>query len=237
MSTSLTKAVRAALAGQDPVSTVVAWCANARTALVQAVSVEEAKSVLSAISTLEHALKVRDMNQEAVVAASTMRIRAERRVGELLREQTTRGERRPRGNVDDDDIRPTLAEQGLTRDESSTYQRLAAASPARFEQAVERVTKDALEQRHAVTRREVLRAIDPQSVRTPFDAFKDGDRFKTACDRVTALADAAMAAIQWGHFPGPSEDLMLPAVRHALREAREAITRVEALLRKRGGER
>lgn len=75
-----------------------------------------------------------------VVAASTNRIRAERRVGELLREQAEKGERRPRGvsqvhkndHVVGGDMMapPTVAEQGLTRDESSTYQKLADTSTA-----------------------------------------------------------------------------------------------------------
>src|SRR5207244_11155703 len=81
----------------DPLAAVLSMCEAGRAALVQAASVVEAKEVLSAISTLEHAVKIRDMNQEAAVAASTLRIRAERRVGELLAQQAESKERQTRG--------------------------------------------------------------------------------------------------------------------------------------------
>jgi len=72
--------------------------------------VTEAKDVLAAISTLEHAVKVRDMNQQSVIAASTLRIRAERRVGELIASQElTPG---PRKLLPDGKQLPTISTQG-----------------------------------------------------------------------------------------------------------------------------
>ena len=55
-------------------------------------------------------------------------MRAERRCGELLRDSAARGERATPGlNVERYDIdKPTLADIGLTRDQSSRYQQLAA---------------------------------------------------------------------------------------------------------------
>ncbi len=66
----------------------------------------------------------------AAIAASALRVRAERRVGQLLVAQPKAPGAKGRGPIAvaavDRNDPPTLAEQGLTKDESSTYQRLAA---------------------------------------------------------------------------------------------------------------
>ncbi len=71
-------------------------------------------------------------------------MRAERRCGELLRVSAESGERATRGgdrdsNVASPDIRkePTLSDLGLTRDQSSRYQKLAAMPEEHFEAAVD----------------------------------------------------------------------------------------------------
>lgn len=72
-------------------------------------------------------------------------MRAERRCGELLRVTAERGERATRAShgrgvqasVEASDARPpTLADMGLTRDESSRYQQLAAMPAEHFETAM-----------------------------------------------------------------------------------------------------
>ena len=220
---------------KNPLTTVLAMCTRGHAALTQAATIVEAQDVLAAIATLEHAIKVRNMNHEAVVAASTLRIRAERRVGEFLAIQAQRGERRPRGlsHVGPGDMRQTLTDQGLTRDESSLFQRLAAAPADLFEEAIKAVTHDAIDNRSAVTRTAVMLEIDPQSMPTASEAWKAGDRFKSACDRVTALADAAVEATRWGHFPGADPDVLISAVRISLSRAQASITRVQHALRSR----
>jgi hypothetical protein len=77
---------------------------------------------------------------EAVIAASTLRIRAERRVGELLREQDLKPGR-PKILAPREDS--TLAEQGITYSDSSRYQRLAAVPEDTFEAAVDHVAQGA----------------------------------------------------------------------------------------------
>jgi hypothetical protein len=213
----------------DPLAAVLAMCEQGRSALVRAASVTEAKEILSAISTLEHAVKVRDMNQEAVVAASTLRIRAERRVGELLAEQNIKPG--PRELLPSGEQLPTLEEQGISHNESSKFQRLAAAPAAKFERAVDKVVQHAEATGSAVTREAVMREIAPKSIETPADAWKDGDRFKSACDRVGQLKELAVKAIRFGHFPGSEEsDLITTATLLSLRTAREAINEVERTL-------
>jgi hypothetical protein len=74
-----------------------------------------------------------------------IRIRAERRAGELLREMKARGERQKRGDnplgVNSRETRllnptPTLSDLGITRDQSSKWQQLAAVPAEEFERAV-----------------------------------------------------------------------------------------------------
>lgn len=214
----------------DSLAGVLILCERGRDALMKAASVVEAKSVLSAISTLEHAVKVRDMNVEAVVAASTLRIRAERRVGELLAAQTLKTG--PKKLVTGGDQLPSLEDQGLTKKESATFQRLASVSAQKFERVIETVTKDAVETKSAITRAAVMRAIDPDA-RTPDVAWKDGERFKVACDRLVELAPAAADAIRWGHFPGKYEPQVLVAgVLSSIREARKSLDQIEQGLRR-----
>lgn len=69
---------------------------------------------------------------ELIQYATEIKVRAERRCGELLRVSAERGERAtPEKSQRTDlvascDRVPTLSDMGLTRDESSRYQRLAA---------------------------------------------------------------------------------------------------------------
>lgn len=58
--------------------------------------------------------------------ATEIKVRAERRCGELLRVTAASGERNTGGKPSKDATVSTLADMGLTRDESSRYQQLAA---------------------------------------------------------------------------------------------------------------
>jgi hypothetical protein len=73
-----------------------------------------------------------------------LRIRAERRVGELLAAQAEPGERqsvgRPKKVTDADHFpKPRLADQVVTKNESSAYQKLAAVDEPTFEKAIDQV--------------------------------------------------------------------------------------------------
>jgi hypothetical protein len=75
--------------------------------------------------------------------ATEIKVRAERRCGELLRKTEKNDGGRPAKNQSDDatgfDRAPTLAEMGLTKDESSRYQQLADMPDEHFETAVARL--------------------------------------------------------------------------------------------------
>lgn len=100
--------------------------------------------------------------------AQEIRFRAQRRVGELLKETAKTGGRHKGGGDEtnqyrkehvsshDDASKPTLKELGLTRDESSDYQKLAAMPQQEFEKAGDRQSADARLDR-AGTEAELLR--------------------------------------------------------------------------------
>lgn len=204
----------------DPVAAVVAFCEQGRAALVQASTLEEGKHVLGALSTLEHAVKVRDLNADAVTAASAMRVRAERRVGELIRQEREAGrlakpEDGPRLRAVRSDplgqpegMPETLADHGISYDQAAEFTRLADADEDTFERAVTDVTRDATRkpdgrQRHAaVTRSEVLRRIDPEREKSRETRWIEADKFVETCKRLAKQSDAAVTAIRFGLYPG-----------------------------------
>ena len=82
-----------------------------------------------------------------VAWATEIKVRAERRCGQMLRESAERGERatpeksRRTDLVASCDGVPTLADLGLTRSQSSRYQKLAEIPEAQFEKSIA-VTKE-----------------------------------------------------------------------------------------------
>jgi hypothetical protein len=109
----------------------------ARTALAEAHRVDEVKDIRDKAEAMAaYARQAKD--SELIQYATEIKVRAERRCGELLKATAERGERATRGvNVERYDIeKPTLSDMGLTRDESSRYQKLAAMPAEHFETAV-----------------------------------------------------------------------------------------------------
>lgn len=116
----------------------------ARTALAEAHRVDEVKDIRDKAEAMAaYARQAKD--SELIQYATEIKVRAERRCGELLRLTAERGERATRehggANIatvsnDATPYRPTLNDMGLTRDESSRYQQLAAMPDEHFETAV-----------------------------------------------------------------------------------------------------
>jgi hypothetical protein len=109
----------------------------ARTALAEAHRVDEVKDIRDKAEAMAaYARQAKD--SELIQYATEIKVRAERRCGELLKATADAGERATRGvNVERYDIdKPTLSDMGLTRDESSRYQQLAAMPAEHFETAV-----------------------------------------------------------------------------------------------------
>ena len=114
----------------------------ARTALAEAHRVDEVKDIRDKAEAMAaYARQAKD--SELIQYATEIKVRAERRCGELLtRTEKNMGATAPgtaRGTTRSNDATastPTLADMGLTKDESSRYQQLAAMPDEHFETAV-----------------------------------------------------------------------------------------------------
>lgn len=113
---------------------------QARTALAACHSVDEVKDIRDKAEAMAaYARQAKD--SELIQFATEIKVRAERRCGEML--ATTEKNRGAAGiGSNQHEVRshastaPTLADMGLTRDESSRYQQLAAMPADHFETAV-----------------------------------------------------------------------------------------------------
>jgi hypothetical protein len=135
----------------DPDASVIALCERGSLAIEQAASVADARDIRDWADTIEHAAKVRDLNHETIILASALKIRAERRIGQL------KGEAKPapgpgRG-------KPSSEDDGLTRNERHDFRRLAEPTDDEFDELLDEVAADAANQA-GLSRRRVLSKID-----------------------------------------------------------------------------
>lgn len=112
-------------------------------AIEQAGSFDEVKAIRDQAEALRAYSRSIGAALDAVNAAAELRIRAERRMGEALRDAE-----KPKGGGDQrsdhrsasttgEKSAPTLAEIGITKDQSSRYQQIAAIPQETFETAIE----------------------------------------------------------------------------------------------------
>lgn len=114
----------------------------ARTALAEAHRVDEAKEIRDRAAAVEaYARMAKD--DSMIRMASEIKVRAERRAGELLKEQPKAKAGRPKIGPQEVPIivNPTLADLDISKNESSRWQRLAEIPEEQFEHIVE-VAKD-----------------------------------------------------------------------------------------------
>lgn len=112
------------------------------TAIAVCCSVDEVKDLRDKAKALEvYAQQAR--NVEAERKCCEVRIRAERRAGELLRDMAATGQRlkpgdagRSKANISPKSSGTTLVDLGITRDQSSKWQQLANVPEEEFERAV-----------------------------------------------------------------------------------------------------
>lgn len=159
----------------------------ARAALAAAHRVDEVKTIRDKAQAMAaYAKQARDT--QMVQWATEIKVRAERRCGEMLRDSAATGER-DRGAGGDrksqsHDATVKLSDLGITRDQSSRYQKLAAMPAEHFETAVETAKATA----GAVTSAHMMRLADElQATRELQDTL---EKARTGLDRASR-ADAA----------------------------------------------
>jgi N6-adenosine-specific RNA methylase IME4 len=116
----------------------------ARRALAEAHRVDEVKSIRDKAVAMEaYAKQAKDTT--LITQATEIRMRAERRAGELLIEMEDRGERRAQGQGDGKGRSvqplPKLSDLGINKTQSSRWQYLAALDDSHFEHKVAAATK------------------------------------------------------------------------------------------------
>jgi hypothetical protein len=143
----------------------------ARKAIAAAHRVDEVRAIRDRAEAVRTYAKLAgDLNMQNM--AAEIRIRAERRAGELLVDMQTSGERQPkeRGRPTKVSSPTTLPKLGITRDQSSKWQRLASTiDDATFDKAV----AQAKENDGELTTAGLLRAV--REIMTPSDVVSEPD--------------------------------------------------------------
>lgn len=128
----------------------------ARHALAEAHRVDEVKDIRDKAQAM--AAYARQAKDTAMVEwATEIKVRAERRAGELLADMGRSGDRNTGGKPSQHERVSTLADLGVSESQSSRWQRLAAVPEDRFEQAVAAAKETARE----VTTAAMLRLDKP----------------------------------------------------------------------------
>lgn len=109
-------------------------------AIVEAAAVDEVKGMRDQAMAIERYAQ-QALNMDAELKAREIRLRAERKLGVLLKEQKENGNRDAgrggdRKSQSRDTTVKTLAEVGISRDQSSKFQKLAEIPEAEFEEAL-----------------------------------------------------------------------------------------------------
>ncbi len=114
----------------------------ARAALAEAYRVDEVKDIHDKAAALqEYARQAKD--GQLIGYATDLRLRAGRRGGEIFRKMAESGERRPRGGDSESSCAklPKLCDLGVTKPQSSRWQKLAALPESVFEAHVTETRK------------------------------------------------------------------------------------------------
>jgi hypothetical protein len=197
-------------AAPDRATFVLIALDRARQWLVSAGSIEEVNELRARAEAVRIYTRQAELGKEAENAAAEIRLRAERRVGELLQQMPRNVGGRPRETGRDD--RPvSLRRLGVSKDESSAFQRMAATPADEFEG---RLT--VAKQNGRVSRAAVLRDKDAEErrrAREEFDAFVAS---VTPPDYDPTFDNEAIEDV--GHLDGACDDLLELASRRSAEE-------------------
>jgi hypothetical protein len=129
----------------------------ARTALAEAHRVDEVKEIRDKAEAMAaYARQAKDT--QLVQYATEIKVRAERKAGELLRQAAEKRERADRGKPSEMSKATTLSDMGITRDQSSRWQQVASIPDEHFEAAVEMAKNSAGEVTTAFMLREAKKS-------------------------------------------------------------------------------
>jgi N6-adenosine-specific RNA methylase IME4 len=177
----------------------------AERALAEAVRVDDVKDIRDkAVAMQAYAKQAKDTR--LIVRATTLRMRAERRAGELLREmEKNKGARqqgigrRGKNVVAPNDRVPKLADIGVSKTQSSRWQKLAALDADKFESHVERAGANAYDR---MTRRFVKEADIEEAQRRHRAVTEHGC---TVDDLVALAASGKRFPVVYADPPWPFE--------------------------------
>ena len=125
------------------------------------------------------------MNMEAERSARVIRIRAERRAGQMLKEGKRKGQIRKKGRPKKMSDGTTFSKPNITRDQSSKWQQLADVPEGKFEEAL---TSDQLPStEEIINRQKKLKPMTPESV--GLEKSKVDDDSLWLCGRLTDFQD------------------------------------------------
>lgn len=168
---------------------------QARTALAECQRVDEVKDIRDKAEAMAaYARQAKDT--ELIQWATEIKVRAERKAGELLKASADRGERFPPGGSrakqveSHDDIRPaTLEDIGITNTQSSRWQSLASMTDDHFETAVATAKDTAGQVTTAFMLREAAKNKPQGKAKTGPKAEAMRDELKAAKERGVSLLE------------------------------------------------
>lgn len=162
---------------------------QARTALAAVHSYDEVKDIMDQAE--RAAVYARQANDSDLIKYATeIRVRAQRRAGEMLAQTEKAVGSLKRGPVvvaDDHGKPATLADMGITKDQSSNWQALASMSEEHFEATVEAAKDTAGEVTTAFMLREAKRAKPHGKPKTGKKADAIRQELKAASERGTSM--------------------------------------------------
>lgn len=163
---------------------------QARTALAAVHSYDEVKDIMDQAE--RAAVYARQANDsELIKYATEIRVRAQRRAGEMLTQTEKSDGGRPSKNQSEPSTSfqsvPTLAEMGITKDQSSNWQALASMTDEHFEATVEAAKDTAGEVTTAFMLREAKKTRPHGKPKTGPKADAIRQELKAASERGTSM--------------------------------------------------